>query len=199
MAKKLGRPDKYDFELCKEICLELYNYTNLSEVLNTDDRFPARSTFFKWKREHKDLAELYYAIPRMKKFKNNTWSNDKYRVDGKFCRLKYAKVRGEDVPMLRVKRSISSRIGAAIRKERVSIEKMLPYGSIELKRHLEGLFTKGMSWDNYGDWHIDHVIPHSYFDYKTYDCDEFVKCWELSNLQPLWAIDNMIKGNRYVG
>ena len=40
-----------------------------------------------------------------------------------------------------------------------------------------------MSWDNYGsDWYIDHKIPDS---------------WSLNNLQPMWAKDNLAKGNRY--
>lgn len=63
----------------------------------------------------------------------------------------------------------------------------------ELKRHLEGRFLPGMSWENYGTiWHIDHKIPVSAFNPL---CDEDIRrCWSLGNLQPLFAIDNLKKG-----
>ena len=55
-----------------------------------------------------------------------------------------------------------------------------------------------MTWDNYGEWHIDHIIPISYFDYSSYDDETFKICWDLNNLQPLWAKDNLIKSNKLI-
>ena len=55
-----------------------------------------------------------------------------------------------------------------------------------------------MSWDNYGEWHIDHILPDSSFYYVSTEDDEFKKCWALSNLQPLWAIDNLKKSNKII-
>ena len=49
-----------------------------------------------------------------------------------------------------------------------------------------------MSWDNYGDWHIDHITPKSTFDLS--DPDEIRACWSLPNLRPLWGKDNIRKG-----
>lgn len=63
----------------------------------------------------------------------------------------------------------------------------------ELMAHLERQFLPGMSWENKGEWHIDHIIPRSSFEYSSPDDQEFRKCWSLSNLQPLWAIDNIRK------
>ena len=63
----------------------------------------------------------------------------------------------------------------------------------ELMTHLERQFKPGMSWENKGDWHIDHIIPRSSFEYSSPDDPEFKKCWSLSNLQPLWAVDNIRK------
>ena len=58
-----------------------------------------------------------------------------------------------------------------------------------LMSHLESKFTAGMNWDNYGigGWHIDHIIPQSFFTWDTCDHPAFKACWALSNLQPLWA------------
>ena len=60
-----GRPVTYDFELCQEICNRLYDEP-LTDVLKTDSRFPARSTFFEWKRKNKELSDLYVNIAQDK-------------------------------------------------------------------------------------------------------------------------------------
>lgn len=63
-----------------------------------------------------------------------------------------------------------------------------------LKEYLENKFTDDMTWDNYGfyGWHIDHIIPLS--SSKTEE--EIYKLCHYSNLQPLWAIDNLKKGSK---
>jgi hypothetical protein len=58
-----------------------------------------------------------------------------------------------------------------------------------LKTHIESLFTEGMSWDNHGKWHIDHIKPVVSFDKDIHP--SVVNA--LSNLQPLWAKDNRNK------
>lgn len=70
--------------------------------------------------------------------------------------------------------------------------KELGYSADQLKSHLESLFVEGMSWDNHGEWHIDHIKPVSSFKKGT--SPSVVNA--LSNLQPLWASDNISKGCR---
>lgn len=67
----------------------------------------------------------------------------------------------------------------------------------ELRLHLEAQFVNGMSWDNYGmfGWHIDHIKPISKFDLSLES--EIKKACHYTNLQPLWASDNRIKGDKY--
>jgi hypothetical protein len=66
----------------------------------------------------------------------------------------------------------------------------------EAKQYLESLFLEGMSWNNHGlrGWHIDHIIPCHSFDLTN--PEERKKCFHYTNLQPLWALDNMKKGNK---
>jgi hypothetical protein len=63
-----------------------------------------------------------------------------------------------------------------------------------VKKHLEGQFTEGMTWDNHGThgWHIDHILPCASFDLT--DPKQQRECFHYTNLQPLWAKDNLEKG-----
>lgn len=62
-----------------------------------------------------------------------------------------------------------------------------------LKIYIEEQFKEGMSWENYGKWHIDHKIPTSWA--KTEE--ELKELCKYTNLQPLWAEDNLSKKNYY--
>lgn len=76
--------------------------------------------------------------------------------------------------------------GSAIRDLGCSID--------EFKNHIESKFKSGMTWDNYGDWHFDHITPLSSFNLA--DRKEFCKAVHFSNIQPLWKKENISKGSR---
>lgn len=71
---------------------------------------------------------------------------------------------------------------------------LLGCSMMEFMRHMEAGFVPGMSWENYGQWHVDHKVPCDSFDLSEEENQR--KCFHYSNLQPLWAIDNMRKGNK---
>jgi hypothetical protein len=73
---------------------------------------------------------------------------------------------------------------------------MVGYSAEQLKEHLEKRFKDDMSWENYGEWHIDHIKPISSFVFESVDDKEFKECWSLDNLQPMWGVENIKKGNR---
>lgn len=64
----------------------------------------------------------------------------------------------------------------------------------ELMEHLKGRFRAGMSFENYGEWHIDHIRPLASFDLR--DPEQVKAACHFSNLQPLWAEENIRKGAR---
>ena len=113
----------------------------------------------------------------------------------------------------RLKESISRRILGEIKAAKANLPtlKFLPYTMVELILYLESLFEPWMTWDNWGvyrvaewddndsstwKWNVDHIIPHSFFNYDSMDCEEFRKCWALENLRPYSAKQNIIDGNR---
>lgn len=95
----------------------------------------------------------------------------------------------------KTKDGIGDCIRGAINREGKSnkVEQELGYSIDELMAHLQRLFTKGMTVDKLrsGEIHVDHIMPKASYDLT--DHDEWVECWSLSNLQPLWALDNLTK------
>ena len=65
-----------------------------------------------------------------------------------------------------------------------------------LMAHIESRFTIGMTWANYGKWHIDHRIPCAVFDLSKPNQQR--ACFHFSNLQPLWATDNLRKSDKVI-
>lgn len=95
--------------------------------------------------------------------------------------------------------SLRVRFAKALKKNSKGGSAVLDLGcSIEeLKTYLESKFQPGMSWDNYGlnGWHIDHIRPLVSFDLT--DKDQVKEACKYTNLQPLWAEDNLSKGDTY--
>lgn len=76
--------------------------------------------------------------------------------------------------------------------------KLLGYTPQELRKHIERQFTAGMTWARMlaGEIHIDHIIPVRAFDIKEPGDAEFMACWSLGNLRPMWAADNHRKSGK---
>jgi len=118
----------------------------------------------------------------------NTW-NKQYRVE-----------KNKTDPSHKIKNNIRTRVRIGIiygggRKSASTLE-LLGCTFEYARAHLEAQFTKGMGWDNYGvnGWHIDHIIPCASFDLT--DPDQQRQCFHYTNLQPLWAEDNLRKSDK---
>jgi len=111
-------------------------------------------------------------------------------------RREYEAKRRQD-PTQRLIDAIRRRMRMVINGKSKGAFKLLGYSAIDLRAHLEAQFQPGMSWDNYGlygeKWHVDHKRPVSSFKLP----DELIESFALSNLQPLWATDNLHKHARY--
>lgn len=98
-------------------------------------------------------------------------------------------------PQVRMAKNVARRVYSALRdgKKQGPTFDLLGYSPADLARHLERTMLPGMTWDNYGDWHIDHILPLSLFDHA--DPDMIRQAWALSNLRALWKADNLAKGD----
>lgn len=97
----------------------------------------------------------------------------------------------------KIKSNLANRIWQFFKKGRTKTMDFVGCSTEELKVYLESKFTEGMSWSNYGKggWHIDHIKPCSKFDLS--DPEQQKQCFHYTNLQPLWAIDNIKKSNKW--
>ena len=103
-------------------------------------------------------------------------------------------------PHERIAASLRSRIYAALKSKNKSAKTEILLGATipEVKKYLELQFQEGMDWDNYGfySWHIDHIKPLAMFDLT--DPQEQKQAFHYTNLQPLWAEENLRKHKKYL-
>ena len=97
--------------------------------------------------------------------------------------------------------AINARMSAGIKnslrdtKNGRSWESLVGYTISELMVHLERQFTPGMDWKNRGRWHIDHIVPLDSFKFDSAEHPDFRAAWAITNLRPLWALENISKSN----
>jgi hypothetical protein len=101
------------------------------------------------------------------------------------------KRRNED-PKYRAMMALHCRLYMAVKEKTGKTMELTGCSKEELTTHLESKFTEGMTWENYGKWHIDHIRPCASFNLE--EPEEQKKCFHWTNLQPLWALDNIRKG-----
>jgi len=95
----------------------------------------------------------------------------------------------------RLRKLLRSRLLQSVKTDQKSGSAVSDLGcSIEdFKKHLESKFTIGMSWDNIGEWHLDHILPLASFDLT--DRSQFLNACHYTNIQPLWREDNLRKSD----
>lgn len=109
--------------------------------------------------------------------------------------MKYRKERLKSDPLFKLQKNLRHRLNKLIKQKtsRAAID-FLGCDLDYLKTYLESQFQPGMTWYNYGMWHVDHIKPLSRFD--LLDPEQLKKACHYTNLQPLWAEDNLKKSNR---
>lgn len=150
-----------------------------------------RKNYNKWYEQNKEHRKEYLKEYREKK------ADDIRKI-----KRDYERNRKSRDPLYRLISNFRTAIYQVLKENRVdknqSYFNVLRYTPEELINHLEKQFSDGMSWENYGKWHVDHKLPITSFNIQEMGDDEFMKCWSLDNLQPMWGRENIQKSNKIV-
>ncbi len=167
--KDKSKPDGYKY-YCKA-CYKRYRLENANKM----SMFGRR-----WRDKNKD---------RIIKTSRVYYQNNKAKC------AESAKFRYHNNEMYRLSEICRKRIQKAIRgggyTKKSSTTEMLGADWVTIRGHLEQQFTEGMTWGDYGEWHVDHKIPLASAETE----EELIKLFHYTNLQPLWAEDNRRKGS----
>ena len=124
-----------------------------------------------------------------------------YKGENKKKKFEYAKKRKKENPKLKLDNNVSNIIWRCLKGNKMnkSWKYLVNFTLQDLTHHLEKQFDDKMSWQNYGSyWHLDHIVPKSWFPYETAEEQAFKNCWGLANLQPLEAKENWSKNNKWI-
>lgn len=141
--------------------------------------------------EKKRLRDIEYSVKNKEK---RTIYRKKYQSDNKKIRSKKDNYKYHNDAQFRLNNNIRTRIRMALKRQSKSesTNALVGCNMQFLRVYLESKFKDGMSWDNYGKWQVDHIIPCSSFDLTVKE-NQFI-CFNYKNLQPLWAEENKLKG-----
>lgn len=150
----------------------------------------------KYYEENKDKLSEHKKKYRQENKENISKQQKQYQKENKERRNEYQNKRKQKDPLYRLRCNISISIYKSMKNKgytkRSQTYKILGCSYEDFKLHIERQFKDGMSWENAGKWHYDHIYPISLA--KNYE--ELIKLNHYTNFQPLWAIDNIKKGNK---
>lgn len=154
------------------------------------------SLFYERKKDLiKTKNKIYYEDNKEKALKQRKLYRDTHKKE----RNVYLKKRRKEIDF-RIIHTLRNRVRSALKNNQKKGSAIRDLGCTipELKVYLEKQFKYGMTWENYGfyGWHIDHIKPLSKFDLTSRE--QFLEANHYTNLQPLWAADNIRKKDKYV-
>lgn len=158
----------------------------------------------KWYEKNKEKRLNYFSMWQKNNYDHRKKYMDEYRLKNKEkineVKRTYQKHKRHTDPIYKLICNFRTAIYQVLKENNVQKNghyfDVLKYTPEELITHLESKFIDGMNWDNYGEWHVDHIKPISSFNIIEIGDDEFMRCWTLENLQPMWGIENIKKGNK---
>jgi len=140
-----------------------------------------------------------------RKYKQNNWEKcnarsrkSHRRPEAKKRRNARRKKRYHTDPLYRIKKILRNRIWHALKGKNKSAKTMTLLGCsyTHAQNHLAKQFLPGMTWENHGTWHIDHMMPCASFDLT--DPEQQRQCCHYTNLQPMWGKENMSKKDKVI-
>jgi len=154
-----------------------------------------------YKKEHREVARRYYknhkeqiSDSNKKYYEEHKDQIRKYQINNKEQIKEKESLRRKNNLSFKISKNLRNRLFKVVKYKYASALDLVGCSVEDLMKHLESQFQEGMTWDNYGKWHIDHIKPCASFNLLNEE--EQRQCFHYSNLQPLWAVDNLKKGRK---
>ena len=149
-----------------------------------------------YRESKKDLTKNYMKSYYLNNLENRKKYLEETKENRNLKRNISQKKRRDNDSLFKLKTYVRNRLGFYLKKNSYTKKnttfELVGCSPLELKIHLEQKFINGMSWNNQGEWHIDHKIPLSSANTE----EELYKLCHFTNLQPMWAVDNIKKGSK---
>jgi hypothetical protein len=202
---KFGK--RSDCKKCNCVSRCQYQKENLSKVLIKNEKWRQKNQkhYTQWQQNYaprrRALVRNRYnndsifrnsRLKQVQEYRNNPKNKIKIRTTQRKLATQY-----RQNPQWRLIQNLRRRLSFVLHGQRKAdtSQKLIGCTWQEVRVHLERQFKPNMSWENYGKWHVDHIKPCYLFDLS--DPIQQRACFHFSNLQPLWAKDNFIKGKNF--
>lgn len=143
-----------------------------------------RRWYHRHKRRYRNIVRARLQTPEAKLKRNLAWKK-KFDSDPLFAMT------------VRLRALFSTTLKRFLIKKRNSVLGIVGCSMSDFCVHIEAQFLPGMTWENRGQWHLDHKRPVASFDLS--DPEQVKACFHYSNFQPLWALDNVMKSDSVQG
>lgn len=180
--KRNGKPTYRCKDCLSQYCREYYNQNKIRLKSKTSDFRKNNPKYMKnWRQNN---------IEKIIDQKKNWYNKNRDKIN------ENERIRRKNDIEYKIKKNLRRRVNQVITRDCKSNSTMELLGCslYDFLKYMESKFIDGMSWDNYGQWHIDHIIPCSSFDLT--DIQQQMECFHYTNLQPLWAKDNLSKSDK---
>jgi hypothetical protein len=187
---------QHSCKACRKKCASKYYLNNKERITATAKEYRRKNK----KRIYEHRKEWYQKNKESVRVKNA-----KCRQSNKEYSATYKRERRRNDPVFRITSSMGTGMWICLKGLRKNSRTFsyIDKSPEELMNYLEKQFTEGMSRENYGEWHVDHIRPLASFEFDKYKegSAEFEallgEAWHYTNLQPLWATDNISKGAKW--
>jgi hypothetical protein len=176
---------KAECRLCQNIGSKKYKSENKEKIAEYNK---------KWNSENKEYYKEYNKVWKIENYDKILERRKRFNTLNPHYYNEYNKKRKKEDVLFRLSLNMRNTIYRYISKKTQNTFEIIGCTPEFLKEHLEQQFVDGMTWENRSEWHIDHIIPLS----SANNEEEIYKLCHYTNLQPLWAEDNLKKGNKIV-
>jgi hypothetical protein len=170
----------------------------MCRICNCEYKNNKRKTDDNYRKKDILYNEKYKMSGRRKEISKIRYENKKEEII-KQC-VEYNKKRYNTDPYFRVVCAMRTRLSKLLRQKNIDkntkFYEYLGCSKVEFINYFQNKFKEGMTWENHGEWHIDHIKPCASFNLLNEE--EQKKCFHYTNLQPLWATENLSKGCKFV-